>query len=286
MPRSTSKRKNNGKKTRKQKPIVMIGCSKKGKKSRNNRKLFSTLGNKSCPNCGTNCSCGPNCKCPHNCPGNCYLNRSRNKKQGGGSGCGSCGCPIAPMSTRQMNMYGGKSNIEQPSHYGPILGIGQNGGKSKNRKQSGGSFYKLLGPIPGPFVGKAWAPDKLPGENGIGGDRNYLSPYKLNNDPQLQMGSSRDDSGYLTKNSMVGGYQYKNKKTEDTSSSFSSNKKKSSSSMRGGGFIPQDLVNLGRDFSFNINSAYNATNGYKAPVNPSPYEGQLTHSINNNRFII
>ena len=226
MPRSISKRKNNGKKTRKQKPIVMIGCSKKGKKSRNNRKLFSTLGNKSCPNCGTNCLCGPNCKCPHNCPGNCYLNRTRNKKQGGGSGCGSCGCPIAPLSTRQMNMYGGKHYGDgQPSHYGPILGIGQNGGKNlnggKSKKQAGGSFYKLLGPIPGPFVGKAWAPDKLPGENGIGGDRNYLSPYKLNNDPQLQMVPASEDSGYLTKNSMVGGYQYKNKKTEDSSISIS-----------------------------------------------------------------
>lgn len=275
MPRTISKRKNKGKKTRKQKPIVMIGCSKK---SRTNRKLFSTLGNKSCPNCGTNCLCGANCKCPHNCPGNCYLNRSRNKKQRGGSGCGSCGCPIAPLSTRQMNMFGGKHNDskqyggkhygdEQPSHFGPILGIGQNGG----------SFYKLPGPLPGPFVGKAWAPDKLPGENGIGGDRNYLSPYKLNNDHQLQMVPSSEDSGYLTKNSMVGGYRY-------SSSPSSSIKKKRST--RGGGLIPQDLVNLGRDFSFNLNSAYNATNGYKAPVNPSPYEGQLTGPLNNNRFII
>ena len=45
----------------------------------------------------------------------------------------------------------------------------------------------------------------------------------------------------------------------------------SSRLMNGGGLIPQDLVNIGRDFMYNVNSAYNAFNGYKAPVNPSPY---------------
>jgi len=71
----------------KQKPIMMIGCSKS-----------------SCPNCGPNCHCCPNCNCPHPCPGNCYLNRRKHK---GGSGCGPNGCPIPPMSYSQMNKYGG-----------------------------------------------------------------------------------------------------------------------------------------------------------------------------------
>jgi hypothetical protein len=47
---------------------------------------------------------------------------------------------------------------------------------------------------------------------------------------------------------------------------------------RGGGFLPQDLVNLGRDFSFNMKSTYNALNGNNAPVNPLPYKDQLTSS--------
>ena len=42
--------------------------------------------------------------------------------------------------------------------------------------------------------------------------------------------------------------------------------------MRGGAsLVPQDLVNLGNDFSYNMKSFYNAINGYKAPVNPAPY---------------
>ena len=52
-------------KTMKQKIYVMRGCSKSCK----NKKKISSLGNKSCPKCGSNCHCGPNCKCPHRCPG-------------------------------------------------------------------------------------------------------------------------------------------------------------------------------------------------------------------------
>jgi hypothetical protein len=45
-------------------------------------------------------------------------------------------------------------------------------------------------------------------------------------------------------------------------------------------------VNLGRDFTFNFKTAYNALNGYKAPVDPAPYKGQLTGALNNNRFMV
>jgi hypothetical protein len=273
----------------------MIGCSKKSKKSCS--KVFSTLGSKSCPNCGPNCHCGPNCKCPHPCPGNCYLNRRMKKQKGGGNGCGSCGCPIAPMSSKQMNMFGGYSGPYPPNlipdvdgqpviisppqkGYGPILGIGQNGGscgacgQTQVVSQTGGNFFKQIGAMPGPEVGKPWGANlKWPGMNDVGGDRNYLKPYNTNNDPQLQM--SMNDAGYLTKNSMVGGYRYSPK----TSSS-------SANSKRGGSLIPQDLVNLGRDFSYNFKTAYNALNGYKAPVDPAPYKGQLTGALNNNRFML
>ncbi len=286
MPRKTNKRRNRGNRTRKQKTLVMIGCSKKGKKSCS--KVFSTLANKSCPNCGPNCHCGPNCKCPHPCPGNCYLNR-RMKKQKGGQGCGSCRCPISPLSWNGMNKFGGDiasypNVLNEPviispplKGYQPILGIGQNGGTcsvcGQRPVQSGGNFFKQIGPMPGPTIGKPWGPDlKWPAMNGVGSDRNYFKPYNTNNDPQQQM--SMNGAGYLTKNSMVGGYRYDKKSNSD------------SHSKRGGGLIPQDLVNLGRDFSYNFKSAYNALNGYKAPVDPSPYKGQLTGSLNNNRFII
>ena len=46
-----------------------------------------------------------------------------------------------------------------------------------------------------------------------------------------------------------------------------------------GGFtiIPQELTNLGRSVQFGLGGAYNAVNGYDAPVNPMPYKGQLNN---------
>jgi hypothetical protein len=61
---------------------------------------------------------------------------------------------------------------------------------------------------------------------------------------------------------------------------------KKKGSIKGGGLIPSDLVNFGRDITYNINSAYNALNGEAAPASPSPYEGQLTKSISESRIII
>jgi len=294
MSKRSNKRSNKGKITKKQKTIFMIGCSKKNKKSYRNKKVFSPLGNKSCPNCGINCHCKSNCKCPNNCPGNCYLNRSSKTHLEGGSGCGPCGCPIPPMSWATMNKFGG-SNLSFPPNqipdvngkpviiappekgYVPILGIGQNGGNCNVCgqipviPQTGGINYKPVGPMPGPEVGNPWgAPfSKWPGVDGIGGDRNYFKPYNTNNDPQQQM--TMNDAGYLTLNSKVGG----NKANKVVGLS-----------KRGGGLIPQDLVNLGRDFNYNVKSVYNTLNGYKVPVNPAPYKDQLTGALNNNRFIL
>ena len=284
MPKnSRTSRRRSRRNTRKQKVINMIGCSRKHKhnKSCKNKKVLG------CPKCGPNCHCGPNCNCPHPCPGNCYLNR-RMKNQKGGSGCGACGCPIGGLSYKAMNQFGGNMGsypevLKQPvmpdmkGDYQGILGIGQNGGSCGtcgqtpvNSNQSGGNFFKQIGAMPGPIVGSPLTPNNLPGEKGIGGDANYYKLLNTYKDPSTQL--SMNDAGYLTKNSMVGGYRY-NKKSSA-----------SSSSKRGGGLIPQDLVNLGRDFSYNFKTAYNALNGYKAPVDPAPYKGQLTGSLNNNRF--
>lgn len=287
MPRKSNKRRN--KRTRKQKPFVMIGCSKKSKKSCRNKKVFSSLGNKGCPNCGTNCHCGTNCKCPRPCPGNCYLNR-RIKKHRGGGGCGSCGCPIGGLNYKAMNQFGGNASypgvLDQPvmgdikGDFQGILGINQNGGTCEAcgqtqlipNSQSGGNFFKPAGPMPGPIVGSKLTQNNLPGEKGIGGDANYYKLLNINKDPSTQL--SMNDAGYLTKNSMVGGYRYDKKSSA------------SASSKRGGSLIPQDLVNLGRDFSYNFKTAYNALNGYNGPVDPSPYKGQLTGTLNNNRFMV
>lgn len=290
MPRkSSNKRKNNKRKTRKQKMYVMRGCSKNSKtcKSMTVKKQSSPL----CPKCGPNCHCGPKCNCPHNCPGNCYLNRQK-----GGSGCGPCGCPFGGLSYKQMNQFGG--DYSMPLNGEPILGVGQNGGLNASGLNAsgceacglkGGSFYKPAAPIPGPFVGSSWgaAFDKWPGINGIGGDSNYLANYKnvITNDPQQQM--SMSDAGYTTRNSMVGGYKYDKKSSSIKSNSNSKTKSNSKSkSIKGGSLIPQDFANLGSDFTFNLKSAYNALNGYKAPVNPLPYKDQLYNQMNNRKILI
>lgn len=260
MPIKSKKYSHKGKgKTRKhkQKVINMIGCSKKHKHS----KSCKNLGNPTCPNCGPNCHCGPKCSCPHPCPGSCYLNRRKGLKGGtslkGGNGCGSCGCPIAPLSVAQMNKFGGSLN--------------------NSRSLNGGNFYKPANPIPGPFEGSAWGTsvNKWPAMNGIGSDRNYLSSYAnvIGNDPQQQ---AIEDSGYKTNSSIIGGYRYKKKSTNSKSHSVKSK------SMKAGGLVPQDLVNLGRNFSFNLKSAYNSLNGYHRPVSDMPYEDQLTA---NNQFM-
>jgi len=124
--------------------------------------------------------------------------------------------------------------------------------------QTGGSFYKPPAPIPGPFVGTSWTPSirGWPGVNGISSDNNYLAQNLYNRgDPQTMMklgGSKRSEIG-----------------------------KKKHRTVKGGGFIPQDFVNLGRDMSFNFKSAYNALNGYTAPTNPLPYRDQLSRDSSN-----
>ena len=261
--------------TRKQKVINMIGCSKKHRHNKSCKNV-KDLG---CPNCGPNCHCGPTCNCPHPCPGSCYLNRRMVKK--GGGGCGSCGCPIGGFTYEQMNKFGGGLEQSVGNFFKPVLrdgkntnefiqipGISQNGGScGACGLQTGGTFFKPAAPIPGPFTGSAWGTsvNEWPTMNGIGGDRNYLNSYAgtITNDPQQQM--SMADSGYKSLNSIVGG---KNKK--------GSSKK----TQKGGGLIPQDLVNLGSNFTFNLKSAYNSLNGYNQPVNPLPYKDHLTRSFN------
>ena len=223
MPRKTRRRT----KSRKQKIINMIGCSNK-------------------------CSNGKH----HKSCKNVFLSHR------GGQGCGSTGCPIAPLSFAKMNEF---SNNYKPS----VVQKGGCGSCGINLMKGGNSFFKPAPLMPGPVVGSAWAYNKLPGMDGIGGNRNYLSPVNVGKDPALQM--TMNGSGYKTMNSMVGGIRR-------------GKRRKTVKNMKAGGLIPQDLVNLGRDFSFNFSSAYNALNGQSAPTDPLPYRDQLTNTVSINRI--
>jgi hypothetical protein len=298
MPKKSRKKTKTKSNTRKQKVYNMIGCSKKHNHNKNCKKDLGT----GCPNCGPNCHCGPQCNCPHPCPGSCYLNRR--VKQKGGQGCGSCGCPVGGLTYGAMNKFGGSTLDGAPvlsnnNSYGPILGISQNGGNcpacSQIPVQSGGNFYKPAAAIPGPMVGSAWGASvkDWPTMNGVGADKNYLdnSSKVIVNDPQQQM--SMANSGYKTLSSMIGGYTYKNKKTGRSrsrskirSSSIKSSNSSISSQKGGATFIPQDLLNLGRNFAHNFQSAYNTINGYKQPVTPLPHQDQLTRNVSGTKLLI
>lgn len=109
------------------------------------------------------------------------------------------------------------------------------------------------GDVP-PLIGAPYTPTNLPGEAGLPGQTNY---YALNTyvpfDPQTQ--NIISERNQMT----LGGSRKRRMK-------------------RGGGILPQDLVNLGRNITYNLGSAYNAINGYPAPVNPMPYNDQLVNS--------
>jgi hypothetical protein len=58
---------------------------------------------------------------------------------------------------------------------------------------------------------------------------------------------------------------------------------KKSKKQRGGdfsNFITQDIINLGRQFTYGLGSTFNALNGTSGPANPLPWKGQLTNTAN------
>jgi hypothetical protein len=112
-----------------------------------------------------------------------------------------------------------------------------------------------------PLIGPAYTPTNLPGQAGIDGVSNYY-PYNTYApfDPQTQNIIQERDQTTLS-----GGSRRRGRKGRKMK--------------RGGGFLPQDLVNVGRTMTYGLGSAYNAINGYPAPVNPMPYNDQLTKEI-------
>ena len=114
---------------------------------------------------------------------------------------------------------------------------------------------------PNGLLGKAWTPatSGWPGVDGVSGDRNYLeyNTYKPV-DISRQMVATGANPPFS-----VGGGKNKNRNQQQTG---------------GSNFLYQDMINLGRQFSYNVGSAYNALNGYASPVNPLPWKDQLVGS--------
>jgi hypothetical protein len=158
-----------------------------------------------------------------------------------------------PGVSEPQNLRGGQQT-EGVINDNVIYGANSTYGGKRRRRRGGNS-----GMWPDGLTGSAWgAPvSQWPGVNGISGDRNYLAYNNYKYDPQTQ--------GVINGRALSGGKTRKR---------------------RGGGLIPQDLVNLGRQAMFGLGSSYNALMGYQAPVNPMPYKDQIvgTPNVNNLQY--
>jgi len=116
--------------------------------------------------------------------------------------------------------------------------------------QRGGGCSNNGIPYPNGLVGSGWTPEHTPG-TGVAGDYNHYKFNTQGGNPQTQMiatGAGKPFLGGGKKNQKGGALD---------------------------NFLFQDVMNLGRQFSFGLGSAYNTVAGYAAPVNPLPWKGQF-----------
>jgi len=122
-------------------------------------------------------------------------------------------------------------------------------------------------PYPNGLVGAAYSnPTNLPGANGVTGGANHYSDNPYNNDVSRQMlavGANPPFSWFK------GGKSGKRSKRKH-------NSKKKTSKQRGG-FLADDLINLGRQFGNGVGNAFNALNGYPASPSPLPWKDQFNN---------
>jgi hypothetical protein len=178
-----------------------------------------------------------------------------NQQRGGGCGCGglpfmsggdssqhkhrdACRCSTCKMNTKTIMMKGGGGCT-----------TGNNGI-----------------PYPNGLVGSPYSnPTNLPGANGIPGDANYYSNNTYNHDVSRQMidvGANRPFLGFPL---FKGGKRNKHHRLNHT---------KKNTKQRGG-FLTNDLINLGRQISHGVGTTFDALNGYRASPSPLPWKDQL-----------
>jgi hypothetical protein len=162
-------------------------------------------------------------------------------------GCG-CGMPLLSGGAKRGGcgpscMVGGKHRV---------------GCKCSSCKMKGGN--KGI-PYPDGLVGAPMTsqPSGWPGVDGVQGGRNYIAPNNYHTDVQTAIISTGAQPPFS-----IGGSRKSRKQKGGTLSNF----------------MAQDLINLGRQFSFGLGSAYNALTGYAPPTNPMPWKDQLPNTPN------
>lgn len=279
----------------------MRGCSRKRRASRN-KKYLGGAG-------GDDYLAYPNSNIPR--APNPFLAYSPNKSGGacsiGGTGSSSCNANLLPANLAYSGSNS-NSNSANSSAY-PATGPpptsnlqlntqsggrcsacslskinvlnSQNGGKSQCGGSPGCSSCNLLSmsggnglpygqglPVvkgmtyPNGLTGNPWnaSMSKWPGVDGISGNRNHLSYNTYEpTDVSRQMVDLGANPPFL------GGKKRKGRKTQKAGSTMSN-------------WIGQDVINMARTTDFMRGSAYNALNGYQAPINPMPWKDQLSLS--------
>ena len=234
----------------------MRGCSNSRSNS-NKRNFFAKgihgrLSSKKCKcACHLNKHRAPECKC------NCHERSKmiRGRMQGGDA----LNLSLAytgknePLSPSPYAAYSGKGGSHDLAKAYPALsntGVKHiNWPNSSQTIRGGGSTSYANGLVGSPWSGNS---ETWSGVNGVGGDSNH---YKLN---------TYDNDVSRQNPPLSGGRRRRRQKHKKT--------------LRGGGFIPQNLVNVGRNFMHNIGASNNEINGYAAPPRPMPYQDQLVRN--------
>lgn len=141
---------------------------------------------------------------------------------------------------------------------------------SKCKSQKGGNNGLPYGenlpvmkgiPYPNGLTGQSWGSNyQWPGTDNVSGNYNHYDLNKYTPDVSRQMiatGAQPPFSG--------GGRRKKSLKNRKQNGGNSN------------GFI-QDFMNLGRQFTYGLGSAYNGLRGFNAPTNPMPWKGQLANT--------
>lgn len=147
------------------------------------------------------------------------------------------------------------------------------GGRRRKRRYRGGRNFG--DPVPNGLLGQSWTANVAtwPGVDGVSMNRGHydLNTYATDVSRQTQdIGANFPFSGLPWK----GGRRGRRTRRRHTR-----RHKRHTRRHRGGAlsnYLSQDIINLGREFGFNAQSAYNTLNGHPAPVNPLPWKDQLT----------
>lgn len=155
---------------------------------------------------------------------------------------------------------------------GPLtLGGGRRRRRRTRRHRGGRNFGD---PVPNGLLGQSWTGNVAtwPGVDGVAMNRGHydLNTYATDVSRQTQaVGANFPFSGLSWKGGRGRGRRHRRTRRRRTRSRRH----------RGGAlsnYLSQDIINLGREFGFSTQSAYNTLTGQPAPVNPMPWKDQLT----------